>query len=395
MSPNSSTPKTGQLSSTHCTTDSVPTDRRTAYWRETLSRTFGAVDIAVPDQVCSGAVRTSPLGRLRVATVESDPLRAWRTSRLIARGGDAPLVVKLLARGTARVEQDGRVAVLDGGEIVFCDMARPIRMEFPRPFETKSIVLPRRLLGLRDSDFQRITATPIHPDTTLGSLLSPFLTKVVDSAATYPPRTGEALAHNVVDFLTALAEEQLRQDTAESPSGTGMLVLRIQAFIDRHLAEPNLSPESIARAHQISVRYLHKLFQAEDTTVSRWIQRRRLQECRRELARRQAEGRTIAAVARRWGFTSAAHFSRAFRAVYGMSPTEWRNSAAAPGSPAQPLPKGAPAEPESGASHCGHAGLPGVRRRADLVGGAGETAGCCDETPGPHSLDRASSPAER
>lgn len=395
MSPDPWTPRTGQLSSTHCTTDSVPTDRRTAYWRETLSRTFGAVDIAVPDQVPSGAVRTSPLGRLRVATVKSDPLRAWRTSRLIAQGGDAPLVVKLLSRGAARVEQDGRVAVLDDGEIVFCDMARPIRMEFPRPFETKSIVLPRRLLGLRDCDLQRITATPIRPDTTLGSLLSPFLTRVVDSAATYPPRTGEALAHNVVDFLTALAEEQLRQDTAESPSGTGVLVLRIQAFIDRHLAEPNLTPEAIARAHQISVRYLHKLFEAEDTTVGRWIQRRRLQECRRELARRQAEGRTIAAVARRWGFTSAAHFSRAFRAVYGMSPTEWRNSAAAPGSPTHPLPKGAPGEPEPGAPRCRHAELPGVRHRAHLVDEAGETAGCCEKAPGPHPLGLTASPVER
>ncbi|MEV6024696.1 helix-turn-helix domain-containing protein [Streptomyces sp. NPDC052036] len=394
MSLDPSTPKTGRLSSTYCTTDSEPTDRRTACWRETLSRTFGAVDIAVPDHLCSGAVRTAPLGRLRVATVESGPLRVWRTSRLIARGGDAPLVVKLLARGAARVEQDGRVAVLDGGEIVFCDMARPIRMEFSRPFQTKSIVLPRRLLGLRDSDLQRITATPIRPDTTLGSLLSPFLTKVVDSAATYPPRTGEALAHNVVDFLTALAEEQLRQDVGESPSGTGVLVLRIQAFIDRHLAEPHLTPAAIARAHQISVRYLHKLFQAEDTTVSRWIQRRRLQECRRELARRQVEGRTVAAVARRWGFTSAAHFSRAFRAVYGMSPTEWRNSAATSGSRTHPLPKGAPAEPEAGAPRCRHAGPPAVRRRAHLVGEAGAAAGCCEKVPGPHALDRMASPAK-
>lgn len=99
---------------------------------------------------------------------------------------------------------------------------------------------------------------------------------------------------------------------------------QIRAFIGRHLADPDLTPEVIARAHRISVRYLHKIFEAEDTTVSRWIQSRRLEACRRDLLRREAANRTIVAVAHRWGFTSAAHFSRVFRAAYGMSPSKWR-----------------------------------------------------------------------
>ncbi|WP_435812131.1 AraC family transcriptional regulator [Streptomyces olivaceoviridis] len=31
-------------------------------------------------------------------------------------------------------------------------------------------------------------------------------------------------------------------------------------------------------------------------------------------------------MAHRWGFTSPSHFSRVFRATYGVSPAEWRNS---------------------------------------------------------------------
>ncbi|WP_217209591.1 helix-turn-helix domain-containing protein [Streptomyces sp. AC550_RSS872] len=326
-----------QLSGTVYTTDSVPTDQRQTYWRAALSQTFAAVDIAVLDEVCSGTIRTSRLGHLQVATVDGDPLWARRTPQLIARGKDEYLVVMQLVRGVAEVEQDAREAHLHPGEIVFCDMARPMRMDFPHPFQTKSLVLPRRLLGLGESDLQRLTATPISPDTTLGSLLSPLLTQLVDTAATYPLAIGEVVARHVVDLLTVLVAERLHQEVGDTPSATHVLLPRIQEFIDRHLADPDLTPEAIARAHQISVRYLHKIFQTEDVTVARWIQRRRLQECRRELARREAAGRTIAAVARQWGFTSAAHFSRVFRDAYGMSPAEWRASAArAPRMPSLP-----------------------------------------------------------
>ncbi|MFE9445147.1 helix-turn-helix domain-containing protein [Streptomyces sp. NPDC006602] len=306
----------------------MPTHQRQEFWRAALSRTFTSVDIAVPDEVCSGSLRTSPLGRLQIATVEGGPLCVRRTPRLIARGEDQRLIVKLLVRGVASVEQDAREVHLRPGAIAICDMARPLRMAFPQPFQTKSLVLPRRLLGLGESDLRRLTATPIRPDTTVGSLLSPFLTQLVDTAATYPSATGEVLARHVVDLLAVLVGERLHQEVGDTPSTTQVLLPRIQVFIDRHLADPDLTPDAIARAHQISVRYLHKLFQTEDVTVSRWIQRRRLQECRRELARREAAGRTIAAVARQWGFTSAAHFSRVFRDAYGLSPAEWRDSAA-------------------------------------------------------------------
>jgi AraC-like DNA-binding protein len=315
------------LSGALYTTSSVPTHQRLEYWRAALSHTFAAVDIAVPDEVCSGSIRTSRLGHLQVATVEGGPLWARRTPRMITPGRDQQLIVKLLVRGVARVEQDAREVHLRPGEIVFCDMARPLRMAFPHPFRTKSLVLPRRLLGLGESDLQRLTATPVRPDTPVGSLLSPFVTQLVDTAATYPSATGEALARHVVDLLTVLVGERLHQEERDTPSPTQELLPRIQAYVDRHLADPDLTPDAIARAHQISVRYLHKLFQPEDVTVSRWIQRRRLQECRRELARREAAGRTIAAVARQWGFTSAAHFSRVFRDAYGLSPAEWRDSA--------------------------------------------------------------------
>ena len=325
MAPDVLVQERSALGSFH-TTESLPVPRRRSYWREALSQTFGALDMTVPDEVYSGTIRTAPLGRLQAVTVDGDCLSALRTRRLVTQGREEEyVVVKLLERGVARLEQDGREVVLGPGEIFIYDMARPFRLNLPQPFRAKSLVIPRDVLGLSESDLTHVTASPLGPGTPLGGLLSPFLAGLVDGAGTYSPHTSERMARNVVDLLGVLAGEVLGRSNADTPAGNRALLLRIQAFIDRHLADPDLTPQAIARAHRISLRYLHKLFESEDVTVGRWIQRRRLEECRRDLAYR-ANGATIAAVAHRWGFSSAAHFSRAFRATYGMAPREWRDT---------------------------------------------------------------------
>lgn len=105
------------------------------------------------------------------------------------------------------------------------------------------------------------------------------------------------------------------------------MLVRIKDYIRGHLADPGLSPEGIAAAHRVSVRYVHKLFQSEEATVRRWIQRQRLEMCRHDLSRHATAAPTVSAVAQRWGFVSPSHFSRVFRAAYGTSPRDWQATA--------------------------------------------------------------------
>ncbi|MER7702553.1 helix-turn-helix domain-containing protein [Kitasatospora sp. NPDC097605] len=304
-------------------TDAPPAHRGRAAWHEALARTFGAVPLTVPGEPSTGTVRTSSLGRLRTATVEGEGPSALRPRPRVGPDGRGDhLVVTLLETGTARLEQDGREADLGPGDLVVHDLARPFRLDFTRAFRTKSLVLPRDVLGLSESETAQVTARRFGADTPLGCLLAPLLAGLVDGVGDFPPRTLKLVARNTVDLLGMLADEVLGRTAADSTGGDRALLLRIQEFIDRNLADPELSPEAIARAHQISLRYLHKLFEGEDATVRRWIQRRRLKECRHDLALHR--NTTISAVAHRWGFTSAAHFSRVFRDAYGMAPREWR-----------------------------------------------------------------------
>jgi AraC-like DNA-binding protein len=102
------------------------------------------------------------------------------------------------------------------------------------------------------------------------------------------------------------------------------MMLRIQAFIGDHLADPGLSPAMIAAAHYISVRTLHKLFEAHEQTITATIRRRRLERCRHDLLDPALGHHPVSAIGARWGFQDPAAFSRAFHTAYGIPPGAYR-----------------------------------------------------------------------
>jgi AraC-like DNA-binding protein len=136
----------------------------------------------------------------------------------------------------------------------------------------------------------------------------------------------------VLDLLAvALAARLDRAEELPPESRQRALVLRIRAFIEENLGDPDLTPRTVAAAHYVSVRYLHKLFETEQTTVAEWIRHRRLERCRRDLLDPALRALPVNAIAARWGLLNAAHFSRAFRAAYGAAPIEYRRLTQPPG----------------------------------------------------------------
>ena len=105
--------------------------------------------------------------------------------------------------------------------------------------------------------------------------------------------------------------------------GASERVRRATLLMEQHLAYP-LSTATIAARLDMSVRQLDRLFQAELGVGPAAVYRAMRIEHGRWMLRAT---HSIADVASLTGFADAAHFSRAFRKQFGVSPSQWRQMA--------------------------------------------------------------------
>ncbi|MFF4623423.1 helix-turn-helix domain-containing protein [Nonomuraea jabiensis] len=271
------------------------------------------------------------LGVLRICVLHSDGRCASAPPWLSDPDASEALYVAIHGQehGSAAAVQGRQEPCPYAGDIEFCDPRRP---EFPlcgHPCAVTILRLPRRSLGIAESNLSGIHGARLSCAEGAHALVVRLLPALVSEPECRGTRIGNRLARSAVDLLAVLVTEWALEQRAEVADERAQTLARIRDFIELHLSDPDLSPESIASAHHISVRSLHKLFRSEGVTVSQWVRQRRLESCQRELAS-ASRHLTVAAVARRWGFASHSHFSRAFRVAYGVAPSEWQRAGRRP-----------------------------------------------------------------
>jgi transcriptional regulator GlxA family with amidase domain len=127
-----------------------------------------------------------------------------------------------------------------------------------------------------------------------------------------------------MDLLALAASNEPGRQPAAETSVQRARLRSVQAYIDAHSSDPNLSLAVIAKKNGISLRYLHQLFRLTDMSVSEWLRLRRLQRCHDLLASPQHATRSITEIAYSMGFGSSSHFSNLFRAQFGVRPSDVR-----------------------------------------------------------------------
>ncbi|KRA30011.1 MULTISPECIES: helix-turn-helix domain-containing protein [unclassified Nocardioides] len=301
-------------------------------WEDRICHTFVPLRARCADDTASfhGDVDSTTLGAVVLADVVASHAQVERTPRLIK--ADDPELYKfgLQTSGSSIIEQDNRQAHLLPGDLAIYDTSRPYRITFSDDFRMTVAMFPRSLVRLPEQQMAALTAVRLAGDNGLGALVAPLMRGLSAQLSATQPIIATHLGDAVVDLVTAAFAQQLDLPVdPTSSTGHRTLVAQVRKFVDERLRDPDLTPQMVADAHFVSVRYLQKAFETEGTSVSGLIRTRRLDQCRRDLTNPGCGHFSIAQVGHRWGFPDAAHFSRLFRSTYGQSPREFRKTHAA------------------------------------------------------------------
>ncbi|MDI2130040.1 helix-turn-helix domain-containing protein [Yinghuangia seranimata] len=311
-------------------TDPLPAADRLAWWGDMVDETVVSVSIRCPaGNGFRGVAEAVRFADTEVTTFSFSPMSAKRSPLQVRRRDPEAYYLVVVRSGVFRLEQQRRVACVPAGDMVLFSTSHPLSCEFFEvngPVELTLLRLNRTMLPLAAAGHaDKLLGEGISGGTGSAALLGGFLTGLPSAAdgcsATELARL-DAIGSDLAATVLAARLDRLRDVPAESR--TTVLRTRVNAFIDHHVADPELRPATIAAAHHISVRTLHALFLDQPETVAAEIRRRRLERCRDDLADPALGHRTIGEIAARWGFRSLGDFSRAFRRAYDCAPSDIR-----------------------------------------------------------------------
>lgn len=257
-----------------------------------------------------------------VAVIRSDSCLVRRTGLGARRSEEGLLKVVWQQNGRTTVGQDGHQTLLHTGDVTICDTARPYELAMEDHAQLAILMLPYQAIPGWERLSQRVCAHTLNDRTTARAALAAVMALLDQPGDGNGNGNASPVFQAVQMMLSALLHCATSPDKLSAATTLDVAHQHVLAHID----DPELSPDELAGALHVSRRALYRLFEEHQLTPGRFIRRVRLDAVREALAAPDNEHRSILEIALDYGFTDSASFSRAFKAAFGVSPSDWRQS---------------------------------------------------------------------
>lgn len=303
----------------------VPSTRGLGSWGEILAATHLPFDVRATYRTPSafhGQVTRRRFGELALVDCAASPFLGHWGKPLMGQGSEQIVGFQHVRRGVEQVRERSRRVSLTAGDLILWDGMQPVDVEVIEPFVKRTLIFPRERVLAVCPRLADVKAVPPLRRNGAARLLVRFVDALAQELPALDPPAEAAAADAALELLRAAVEPSL--PTGREARRTALLA-SVRRYVRANLQDPELGPETIARAHALSVRALHALFEESSESVAGLVRRERLARCLEDLE--LPTGGTVTEVAFRWGFRDAAHFSRAFKREFEITPSEARRAA--------------------------------------------------------------------
>ncbi len=304
------------------TTETCAPRERFSYWREVLCQAFVSLNPELRQRDAEpkflGEVSSRPLSLSAQTRVFSRPQFIQRRWDEIRRNPVEFCFANFQLEGSCVVRQDGQETLVSPGDFSVVDSTRPYFLDFREDWRVLSFRIPREQLVSRLAAPRQAMARCVSGHSGLGLVANRFARSLeqVDAGTGISAQDGLSAALSGI-ITTALGATLEAQEHDRLPVRAAFRQA-VETYIADHLMEPQLGPDLLAERFKVSRRTLYGLFEETPLSVSGLIRELRLQRSARDLRSSGHPG--VLAVALRWGFNDASHFSRLFKQRFGISP---------------------------------------------------------------------------
>jgi AraC family transcriptional activator of tynA and feaB len=288
-----------------------------AVWLSDINQICGAFDGEASAPNFSARIEEYCQGALKMSVVDASHLCLRRQQREVAQVSSHHYYAVFQLAGSACMAQGEARETLSVGEIMFIDNARPSAFTYSDASRQLSLILPYDLVGHTLPHRRIAGGHKIAAGMAVAGLAAQLLLATRAQGELSVPES-EAVLESTLNLLRPALDASPQQvDPHERIFRKGL------ELIERHIREAELSPEFVAQEIGVSMRGLYRIFAKHGLVVAQYIKHRRLDLCAQAL--RQGGGsEKLAVVGYSWGFSNSSYFTTAFKARFGVSPSEYR-----------------------------------------------------------------------
>lgn len=304
-------------------TDGLPEKDTAPAWHDWMAQLFSGLNTDLyGDTRFDGHLNVAYAGDVMLTKLDAGRHRVIRDSHRLRDSEAAYLKIIAPWVGYAEVEQHGSKSLVSDGHWAIYDTSRPYVVANPQHTEHLIMMVPKQSIVERGLRLENLMGRTVGGSAGIARIalqtMRSTYQELDNMTAPLACRAGELLVDMVHLSLLALSGE------ATAVTQKQALYDRICSYVASHVRDHGLSVDQVAEALNCSRRHLHNAFAGREQSLGGFIQHSRLELCMRELHSPALAHRTITEIAMGCGFGNSAHFSRAFKAYVGMSPSEFR-----------------------------------------------------------------------
>lgn len=297
----------------------VEQGKRALTWDIAVRSAFPGLSVKLADPTFSlGSIHHLKMGEGEFFEVESAPAdvshQPFRTNAKAA-----PLSLMVQAKGKMEVRQAAQSCLLNEGDMCVIDEARGFRLIGEDCSRILFLRMPRAAALSRYPYLEKLFVTLFPGDEPGVRILADTLLRFSRDAVPLRELQRSAMMNSVIQMLGIV------EPFSSLPGTPDWRVRRALDYIELNLSVSGLTAESVAIDQRISRRRLDQLMhEAFGQSIASHLWSRRLEQAARDLRDPHRADQSIAQIAFANGFEDAAHFTRAFKRRFSITPGQWR-----------------------------------------------------------------------